>query len=425
MGELAAYGESLAIRRRLAMIDPSNAQWRHDEAWILDRIGNVYRKAGMSQEAIAAYEGGVDIWRQLAKLNPRNPHRQLNISMSLKKLGDVRLEAADSKGAIAAYTESVVFWRRLLKSDPDNTRWLFSVAESLEKIGDLKLKTGDNKETLTAYEEMLSIDRRLVEIDDSNTKWQWNLSLSLDRIGEVNLILGDLNAAAAAYHASLGIRRRLVELDQANALWQDGVSLSLEKVTNFKRVVEDNAAALAEDRRLRTDLLSEANKTSAELQEQLLLSASKVRKVKGAATSRAVAAYEESLATARNLLQQGATLRVGGVLRKLALSFPELAAAVRTPLRRYRRAGSAFTESPSAKVRVGVQGLERATETMRLALRRLIFERSKPHNSSSPDGTLLEADSRRAAVHIGDNSKLFLESAEPWRALRSTERLRC
>ena len=30
--ELAACAESLAFRRRLAKIDPSNAQWRHDEA---------------------------------------------------------------------------------------------------------------------------------------------------------------------------------------------------------------------------------------------------------------------------------------------------------------------------------------------------------------------------------------------------------
>jgi hypothetical protein len=35
IGELAACAESLALRRRLAEIDPSNAQWRHDEACIL------------------------------------------------------------------------------------------------------------------------------------------------------------------------------------------------------------------------------------------------------------------------------------------------------------------------------------------------------------------------------------------------------
>ena len=30
--DIAAYEESLAMRRRLARVDPSNAQWRHDEA---------------------------------------------------------------------------------------------------------------------------------------------------------------------------------------------------------------------------------------------------------------------------------------------------------------------------------------------------------------------------------------------------------
>ena len=49
VGELAACRDSLAIRRRLAGLDPTNAQWRHDEACILDHIGNVYRKAGKAQ----------------------------------------------------------------------------------------------------------------------------------------------------------------------------------------------------------------------------------------------------------------------------------------------------------------------------------------------------------------------------------------
>ena len=64
----------------MAKIDPSNTQWQHDEAYFLDRIGDEYRNAGMSHQAIAAYEGSLAIWRQLAKIEPRNPHRQLDVS---------------------------------------------------------------------------------------------------------------------------------------------------------------------------------------------------------------------------------------------------------------------------------------------------------------------------------------------------------
>ena len=116
-GLLADYQKSLALRHRLVCIDPTNAQWRYDEACILDQIGYEYRKAERNQEAIAAYEVSAAIWRQLGKTDPRN--RQLDLSISLGKLGDAKLAVADSVGAIAAYEESAVNWRRLLKRDPD------------------------------------------------------------------------------------------------------------------------------------------------------------------------------------------------------------------------------------------------------------------------------------------------------------------
>ena len=143
VAELAACRDSLAIRRRLAGLDPTNAQWRHDEACILDHIGNVYRKAGKAQDAIAVYEESVAIWRRLANLARRDRQRQLNVTMSLRKLGDVKLEAADHKGAIAAY-EECAFLAARSETDPDNTRWLSSFAETLERIGDLELEGGEN-----------------------------------------------------------------------------------------------------------------------------------------------------------------------------------------------------------------------------------------------------------------------------------------
>ena len=371
VGELAACRDSLAFRRRLAGLDPTNAQWRHDEACILDHIGNVYRKAGEAQDAIAAYEESVAIWRRLANLARRDRQRQLNVTMSLRKLGDVKLEAADHKGAIAAYEECVVFWRRILKTDPDNTRWLSSFAESLERIGDLELEAGENNRALAAYEEMLSVDRQLVGIDANNAEWQWNLSLSLDRIGEANLILGNLNAAGAAYDESLVIRRRLVDLDLLNALWQDGIALVQKRIVELRRAAE--AQALAEDGVVsRPELLLGPDKTSLEPKEQLLLTVGNIRNVGEIIVRKVLAAYEESFAVVRNSIPQGAMLRVGEIYRKLSLRFPELNTRVRTPLRRYWREGEAFMESFSLKVRVGVRGFEHETDTVRLALIRLL-----------------------------------------------------
>ena len=294
------YQKSLAFRHRLVRIDPTNAQWRYDEACILDQIGYEYRKAGLSQEAVAVYEVSAAIWRQLAKTDPWN--RRLDLSISLGKLGDARLGAADSVGAIAAYEESAVNWRRLLKRDPENALLRINLADRLEKIGGIKFKAGDNTGALTAYQEVVAIHRGVDETDDSHTKRQWNLSLSLDRVGDVELALGHTNAAASAYEESLALRRNLVEADVSNCRWQDGVSSSLQKISDLERVAKERAAQLAVQKELQDidRLLFEIDRVNAELQEKLFLSANENSEMTSVST-RSLATVEESLIVSRQL----------------------------------------------------------------------------------------------------------------------------
>ena len=304
VGQLTAslddYQKSLALRHRLVRVDPTNAQWRYDEACILDQIGYEYRKAGLSQEAVAVYEVSAAIWRQLAKTDPRN--RQLDLAISLGKLGDARLGAADSVGAIAAYEESAVNWRRLLRRDPENAFLRINLAECLENVGDLKFATGDSAGALVAYEHVVAIYRRLDEIDGSNTQRQWNLSFSLDQIGDIELALGHTIAAASAYEESLALRRNLVEADTSNSRAQDGVASSLQKISDLERIVKERAAQLALQRELQDidRLMFEIDQVNAELQEVLSLSPKEGGEMINA-SRRSLATVEERLIVSRQL----------------------------------------------------------------------------------------------------------------------------
>jgi tetratricopeptide (TPR) repeat protein len=299
-GVLEDYQRSLALRHRLVRIDPSNAQWRYDEACILDQIGHEYRKAGLSHQAITAYEVSAAIWRQLAKADPRN--RQLDLSISLAKLGDAKLAVADSVGAIAAYEENAVNWRRLLKRDPDNALLRINLAECLEKIGDLKFEAGDNIGALTAYERVVAIYRGLDEIDGSKIRRQWNLSFSLDRIGDIELALGHTIAAASAYEESLALRRSLLEADTSNFRWQGGVSSSLKKISDLEQIAKERAATLAVQRELQDidRLMFEIDQVNAELQERLSPSANEGNETTSVST-RSLVSVEESLTGSRQL----------------------------------------------------------------------------------------------------------------------------
>jgi tetratricopeptide (TPR) repeat protein len=239
VGNLAIYEECLAIRRRLAKVDPRNTQWQHDEACLLDQIGNEYRNAGMKRQAIAAYEASLAVLRHLAEIDPRNTQRQLDVAVSLNKLGDVKLDGVDSWGAITSYEASAAIWRHLLTIEPNKAHWQSNVAQNLEKIGDIKLAAGDNQGALTSYQEMLTIDRELVERDGSNIEWQRTLSFSLERMGDVRLALGHAMSAVTAYEESLAIRRRLIELDDSNIQWPEEVLYIIKKVDHAKRAREE------------------------------------------------------------------------------------------------------------------------------------------------------------------------------------------
>ena len=54
-GALAAYRESLAVSRRLAEADPSNAGWQRDLSVSQQKMGDVLRDQGDLAGALAAY----------------------------------------------------------------------------------------------------------------------------------------------------------------------------------------------------------------------------------------------------------------------------------------------------------------------------------------------------------------------------------
>ena len=60
-GALAAYGESLELRQRLAETDPSNAIWQRDLSVSHSNVGDGLRAQGDLDGALAAYRESLGI----------------------------------------------------------------------------------------------------------------------------------------------------------------------------------------------------------------------------------------------------------------------------------------------------------------------------------------------------------------------------
>ena len=131
--------------RKLAAADPGNAGWQRDVSVSLDKVGDVRLAAGDRAGALAAYEESLAIRRKLAAADPGNAGWQRDVSVSLSKVGDVRLAAGDRAGALAAYEEGLAIMRKLAAADPGNAGWQRDLSVSLEKVGDVRLAAGDRR----------------------------------------------------------------------------------------------------------------------------------------------------------------------------------------------------------------------------------------------------------------------------------------
>ena len=182
------------MRRRLANLDPSNPQWRSDEAEILGLIAMEFRHAGLVERAIRPFEESCAILRELTDLDPRNSDLRRHFSMNLAHLAKARLELGDQQGALANHEECRLIHRKASRHRASYTDQC-AVVDNLASVADLRYQAGDDEGALQAYEELVPQERELLSRDPLKLSLQWNLSRTLDRVGDVKLSLENASDA--------------------------------------------------------------------------------------------------------------------------------------------------------------------------------------------------------------------------------------
>jgi hypothetical protein len=119
----------------LAANDPANRGWAFDVSISLDHVGDVRRAMGDRAGALAAFEESLAIRRKLAGNDPANADAQRGVTLSLDRIGDMRAVEGDRAGALLAYREGLEIRRRLAAADPTNAQQDSDLVISLAKAG--------------------------------------------------------------------------------------------------------------------------------------------------------------------------------------------------------------------------------------------------------------------------------------------------
>jgi tetratricopeptide (TPR) repeat protein len=225
-----AFGEDLAISRRLAEQDPINVGWQHDLAVTHSKIGDVLRAQGKLAEAQAAFGEYLAISRRLTEQDSSNAGMQRDLAVAHSKIGDVLRAQGKLAEAQVAFGEHLTISRRLAVQDPSNASWQRELAVAHSKIGDVLQAQGKLAEAQGMFGEYLAISRRLAVQDPSNASWQCGLAVAHSKIGDVLQEQGKLAEAQAAFVEDLAISRRLAAQDPINADWQHDLAVTQSRM---------------------------------------------------------------------------------------------------------------------------------------------------------------------------------------------------
>jgi hydroxymethylglutaryl-CoA reductase len=179
----AAFGQDLAISRRLAEQDPSNAGWQRDLAVAHSRVGGVLEAQGKLTEAEAVFGESLAICCRLAEQDPSNAGWQRDLAVAHSRMGGVLEAQGKLTEAEEAFGQDLAISRRLAEQDPSNAGWQRDLAMAHRRVGDVLQAQGNLTEAEAAFGESLAICRRLAEQDPSNAGWQRDLAAAHSRLG--------------------------------------------------------------------------------------------------------------------------------------------------------------------------------------------------------------------------------------------------
>ena len=112
-----AYGDALAIGKKLAAGDPGNTEWQRDRSVSYSKLGNVAVAQGKLDAAARAYGDGLAIGKKLAAGDPGNTQWQRDRFYSLFQISRLDAEQKHWSDAIGNAEASLKIAERLSQLD--------------------------------------------------------------------------------------------------------------------------------------------------------------------------------------------------------------------------------------------------------------------------------------------------------------------
>src|ERR1039458_10348465 len=198
-----AYGEALAAYRNLAEANPD--AYLPYVAATLNNLAILYSGTQRIQKAEGAYEEAPAAYRKLAEANP--DAYLPDFAMILNNLANLYSRTQRIQKAEEAYGEALAAYRKLAEANPDAN--LPYVASTLNNLAILYSGTQRIQKAEGAYEEALAAYRKLAEANPD--AYLPDFAMILNNLANLYYDTQRIQKAEEAYGEALAIKRKLAE----------------------------------------------------------------------------------------------------------------------------------------------------------------------------------------------------------------------
>jgi tetratricopeptide (TPR) repeat protein len=267
-GALQSYGKALAIRQRLAELDPSNAEARRELANGYSSLSSVLNVSGDSAAAMSNSKKAVDILEALQSANPGNSQILHDMAVAYQYLGNAYVVTEDWQHVAECRRKTLAIYQGQLAVTPTDGSTQRNVSLTLTALGAVLAKLRDREGALRYFRQAIAMDERAAAADPRSEQLQSDLAASYYGLGFVLAELGDPDQALVYYRKSLPIREALLARDPHDARKQmrlannyqdigkllnrrgelDSAEESLRKVLSFRETLLTVDAASSDNR---------------------------------------------------------------------------------------------------------------------------------------------------------------------------------
>lgn len=237
------FREAAASTSELLARAPRNGQRVFDHAQSVYWVGFVAWRRGQPEQAHQHFQRYLNLADQLALLDPSNLDWRMEKPFALQNLGVLKLEQGQHRAALADFLQTQAIWNSLLRQRQEAR---LELANALGWQAQAQMGMGRYAEALLAEQEKVRVLKEGL-ISDNNREAQMLTATGYHQVSRMHFLLGQSEEALRASGQALELAQALVALDDANLDWlaqrstmqlgQAEVLLSLDRRAALQRLL--------------------------------------------------------------------------------------------------------------------------------------------------------------------------------------------